>query len=107
MPLPFACRHLIYAATFGFRLSALGTIILCGILTAPATFAGSGVTYDSKQSSTDYSIQEPVVEVPIARASRGNITLEGPSGMFLNPTSATLPQGTFASGYCAVLTNQD
>jgi Exopolysaccharide biosynthesis protein YbjH len=49
------------------------------------------------------------VEVPVApivRESRGNITLEGPSGMFLNPTSATLPQGVFSIGYCAVLTNQ-
>lgn len=27
--------------------------------------------------------------------------------MFLNPTSATLPQGVFAIGYCSVLTNQD
>ena len=27
--------------------------------------------------------------------------------MFLNPTSATLPQGTFDFGYCFVLTNQD
>jgi hypothetical protein len=35
------------------------------------------------------------------------ITLEGPSGMFLNPTSATLPQGALAYGYCFVLTNQE
>lgn len=27
--------------------------------------------------------------------------------MFLNPTSATLPQGTFALGYCLVFTNQE
>ncbi len=87
-------------------LLVVATGVLGGIAT-PAAFAASSVTYDSKQSSTDYSIQDPVVEIPVARSSRGNITLEGPSGMFLNPTSATLPQGTFASGYCAVLTNQD
>lgn len=33
-------------------------------------------------------------------AGRGLITLEGPSGMFINPTSATLPAGTFTAQYC-------
>ena len=69
-------------------------------VTAPA---GTTITSDSKN--------EPVVEVPTAAPvvseSRGLVTLEGPSGMFLNPTSATLPQGVFAIGFCSVLTNQD
>src|SRR4051812_23810513 len=102
MPSPFRGSRL----KRSLNLLVLGAGLLGGIAT-PAMFAASSVTYDSKQSATDYSIQEPVVEIPVARASRGNVTLEGPSGMFLNPTSATLPQGTFASGYCAVLTNQD
>ena len=65
--------------------------------------AGTSAIYDSKDSS-------PIVEIPteaVVRESRGNITLEGPSGMFLNPTTATLPQGLWSVGYCAVLTNQD
>lgn len=31
---------------------------------------------------------------------RGNITVEGPSGMFLNPTSGTLGQGEAQAQYC-------
>jgi hypothetical protein len=89
------------------RLRFFGTLILLGLLAAPAVFAASQ-TYDSKQSSTDDPKQGPIVEVPVTvRESRGLITLEGPSGMFLNPTSATLPQGVLAYGYCFVLTNQE
>src|ERR1700748_3880321 len=64
--------------------------------------AGTAMTYDAKES--------PIVEIPtesVVRESRGNITLEGPSGMFLNPTSATIPQGVWSAGFCSVLTNQD
>lgn len=80
---------------------ALATALIgaLGVSVAPG---GSAVSYDSKETP-----QGPIVEVPVtARESRGMITLEGPSGMFLNPTSATLPQGTFAFGYCFVLTAQ-
>jgi hypothetical protein len=84
-----------------------GMLVLFAFLAASAGFAGSSITYDSKQSSTDDSKQGPIVEVPVTvRESRGMITLEGPSGMFLNPTSATLPQGVLAYGYCFILTNQ-
>jgi hypothetical protein len=78
-------------------------IVLAGALSARSSFAGPEVSYDSKQG--------PIVELPtsapVVRESRGLVTLEGPSGMFLNPTSATLPQGTVGFGYCFVLTNQD
>jgi len=40
-------------------------------------------------------------------AGRGLITLEGPSGMFINPTSATLPQGAFTLQYCLFFPNSD
>ena len=77
-------------------------MLLTALAIATAT-AGSSATYDSKN--------EPIVETPttapIVYESRGNVTEEGPSGMFLNPTTATLPQGVFAIGYCSVLTNQD
>jgi hypothetical protein len=90
------------------RLKFFGTFVLLGFLAGPAGFAASQTTYDSKQSSTDDSKPGPIVEIPVTvRESRGLITLEGPSGMFLNPTSATLPQGVLAYGYCFVLTNQE
>jgi hypothetical protein len=39
---------------------------------------------------------------PIAdyEGGRGLLTIEGPSGMFINPTSGTLPQGAFTAQYC-------
>lgn len=82
------------------RSVAAGALI--GALSISVSLAGSGITYDSKETPSG-----PIVEIPVAaKESRGMITLEGPSGMFLNPTSATLPQGTFAFGYCFVLTSQ-
>jgi hypothetical protein len=82
------------------RLASGFAVAAIGALTAKASLAGSEVLSDSKEG--------PIVEVPVAvRESRGMITLEGPSGMFLNPTSATLPEGAFAFGYCIVLTNQE
>jgi len=77
--------------------------LLFAALSGVTGFAGSTLTYDTKDS--------PVVEIPtsapVVRASRGLITLEGPSGMFLNPTSATLPQGAFDAGYCLILTDRE
>src|SRR5437764_13733944 len=74
--------------------------LLFAALGGVTSFAGSTAIYDPKDS--------PVVEIPTAaRASRGLITLEGPSGMFLNPTSATLPQGAFDAGYCLILTDRE
>jgi len=91
-PIMFSRQHRTFA----------GAVLLVA-LNVVTSFAGSAVTYDSKES--------PIVEIPtsapVVRESRGLVTLEGPSGMFLNPTSATLPQGVFAVGYCSVLTNQD
>ena len=84
-------------------LGIFAGVVLSAALNSATSFAGSTLTYDTKDS--------PIVEIPtsapVVRESRGLVTLEGPSGMFLNPTSATLPQGVFAIGYCSVLTNQD
>jgi hypothetical protein len=81
-------------------IASVATIALAGALSVSTSFAGSEATYDTKEY--------PIVETPVTvRESRGLVTAEGLSGMFLNPTSATLPQGTFAFGFCSVLTNQD
>jgi hypothetical protein len=69
--------------------------MLVGVLGAASGFAGPEPITESKDANL-----EPVVEVPIVRESRGLITLEGPSGMFINPTSATLPQGRIILNYC-------
>ncbi len=40
-------------------------------------------------------------------ASRGLQTYQGPTGMFLNPTSATLPKGGYTFQYCLFFPNSD
>lgn len=88
------------SAEISRALRMLLCVTLVTALSGATGFAGSQATYDPKES--------PVVEIPVTvRESRGLVTSEGPSGMFLNPTSATLPQGTFAFAYCSVLTRQD
>jgi hypothetical protein len=54
----------------------------------------------------DKKVIAPPEEEPY-HASRGLITLEGPSGMFNNPTSATLPQGRFTIQTCRFFPNRD
>ena len=76
--------------------------MLVGVLGAANGFAGPEPITESKDANL-----EPVVEVPIARESRGLITLEGPSGMFINPTSATLPQNEFILNYCVLFFDTD
>lgn len=49
----------------------------------------------------------PAVEAAEYEANRGLLTLEGPSGMFINPTSATLPEGAFTAQYCFLLPDFD
>lgn len=79
----------------------VGLSLLAGFAVGPVAIAGPDVIL-ARQDAKDFSLQNegPVVEVPTARTSRGLITLEGPSGMFINPTSATLPKGTFILNYC-------
>jgi len=73
-----------------------------GVLGTASGIAGPDPIPESKDVNL-----EPVVEVPTARESRGLITLEGPSGMFINPTSATLPQNEFILNYCVLFFNTD
>lgn len=53
------------------------------------------------QAVADKEIKETVEPVePAYEGGRGLLTLQGPSGMFINPTSGTLPQGAFTLQYC-------
>ena len=76
----------------------------CAVLTAAVAHAQQFKT--SAPLRDDKKIIAPPEEEPY-RASRGLITLEGPSGMFINPTSATLPQGKFTIQYCLFFPNRD
>lgn len=77
-----------------FSLTAIASLIL---ITGTAR-AGEPVIQDK-------TIPPP--EEEHYHASRGLITLQGPSGMFINPTSATLPQGKFTMQYCLFFPNRD
>lgn len=111
-------------ATRAGWLKGISIVVLIGALSVSRSSAGSAATrdarefpipetpvaasYDANGNWISMNGESPIAETPVAaRESRGLVTLEGPSGMFLNPTSATLPQGTFAFGYCFLLKNQD
>jgi hypothetical protein len=49
-------------------------------------------------------IAPPLVEEDYI-GGRGLLTLEGPTGMFMNPTSGTLPAGAFTAQYCFFIPN--
>jgi len=60
-----------------------------------ALLAGEPIT---ASSGKDVSITSDLA--PPYEANRGLVTLHGPSGMFINPTSATLPANAFTIQYC-------
>jgi hypothetical protein len=86
-------------------LSSLSSVVLFGsalLAFQSAAFAGHElVARDSGKQSV-----QPEAEAPY-EAGRGLVTLEGPSGMFINPTSATLPKGAYTAQYCTLFLNSD
>jgi hypothetical protein len=82
----------------GNKSARITLTIVTSLIGVSAALADPKVMIDPKDANLEE--QGPVVEVPTVRESRGLITLEGPSGMFIDPTSATLPQGTFILNYC-------
>jgi len=80
--------------------AAAGGILSVMGLTVGAT-AGEDVSYHAPP------LEVPALEPEQYEAGRGLITLEGPSGLFINPTSATLPENTFTLQYCVFTPNND
>lgn len=77
-------------------------IVIVGLLNVETGFAGPESTLPARETQPD-ARESSRLEVPTARESRGLVTFEGPSGMFLNPTSATLPQGRIILNYCVFI----
>ena len=71
-------------------------LVLANVLGAVTSFGGPEPTPASRETY----LEAATFEAPAASFSHGLITTEGPSGMFINPTSGTLPQGTFVLNYC-------
>jgi hypothetical protein len=76
---------------FGFTKAVLIHAVAVGTALASAS-AGTEISASGKTTV--------VPEPPPYEAGRGLITLQGPSGMFINPTSATLPKGAYTVQYC-------
>ena len=57
------------------------------------------VTLSSKNPAPPVVVEEEYV------GGRGLLTMEGPTGMFINPTSGTMPEGAFTAQYCFFLPN--
>jgi hypothetical protein len=57
------------------------------------------VTVSSKNAVTTPVVEEEYV------GGRGLLTIEGPTGLFINPTSGTMPAGAFTAQYCFFLPN--
>jgi hypothetical protein len=79
--------------------SSLAAAVLCGGALLGSAFAGQEISKNPIDKN-------PPVEAPY-EAGRGLITLQGPSGLFINPTSATLPQNLFTAQYCIFLPNTE
>lgn len=79
-------------------LPKLGALALAA-LTLPA-HAGE-VTLSSKAPVLPPPVEDPYI------GGRGLLTIQGPSGLFINPTSGTLPVGAFTAQYCFFLPNND
>jgi len=81
-------------------MNYLPVLPLCLAVVLPAM---AGEMLSSKGSPPSVSLAEPAPY----EAGRGLLTTEGPTGLFINPTSATLPQGAFTAQYCFFLPEND
>lgn len=78
----------------------LKSLLAAALLPSAGILAGEPVQMSAKGVA-------PTVEPAEYEANRGLLTLEGPTGMFINPTSATLPAGAFTAQYCFFLPDFD
>jgi hypothetical protein len=83
------------------KLILLPCFILCLALVASPAFAQD----DTFSAPGKEAIAPVAPEAPIDlyEGGRGLITLEGPAGLFINPTSGTLPAGAATLQYCFFL----
>jgi len=65
-----------------------------------SSFDAQPLSLDAPQYLADAVRRAPRAASPAYKGGRGLITLQGMSGMFLNPTSGTLDQGQLTVQYC-------
>jgi hypothetical protein len=69
--------------------------------------ACAALTSQLQAGPVTMSAKNPVPPPPVEDyvGGRGLLTIEGPTGMFINPTSGTMPAGAFTAQYCFFLPN--
>ena len=76
-------------------------ILAAALVSAAPLFGGDAAQISAKSSGPVVADVEPY------EANRGLLTITGPTGLFINPTSATLPQNAFTVQYCLLLPDFD
>ena len=76
-------------------------------LIAPALTLSMTPLLAGETASPALSVEPAPVSELAYEAGRGLLTITGPSGLFINPTSATLPKGAFTAQYCFFLPEND
>ena len=79
-------------------ISVVKSLLVTSLLSAAGVMAG--------ETSNQAAAPAPPPPAPY-EANRGLLTIEGPTGLFINPTSATLPKGAFTAQYCFLLPDTD
>jgi len=85
--------------------AAIGVLFIAGVAAAdadPLSGSADPIVVADPEPIAPPPAADPA-PAPRARVDHGNITTEGISGMFLNPTTATLDQGELAVQYCAAI----
>ena len=77
------------------------SLLAISLISAMKIMAGETMTVSGETAAAETAAPEPY------EANRGLLTLEGPTGLFINPTSATLPKGAFTAQYCFFLPDHD
>lgn len=95
-----AGRHFARIGTMKLKITSQ-TLLAIVCSSAMGVLAGESAAVSAKAGPAIAPVEEPY------EANRGLLTLEGPSGMFINPTSATLPAGAFTAQYCFFLPDFD
>jgi hypothetical protein len=86
------------------KLTVLLLALFCASLLAGRASAQETLAYSGKEPVAILEMEEPI---DLYEGGRGLITLEGPSGLFINPTSGTLPEGAMTLQYCFFLPEND
>ncbi len=68
-----------------------------------AVFCSLGLHVPESESGDKPERKRAASNITLERNTHGNITVEGPTGLFINPTSTGLEAGEFIAQYCVAV----